>query len=177
MSNLFQEVLTNSRGAENKLLEPTQTTKDIDGLIQYVELLLSGNSKARQPLGNKVFLNTDAKCDGIDSCTDPSNVSEGNIPFISSVINAFLYPTSQQITIQTITNDNTKSSESHYATLADIDHSTFSNPVTGKKCVEKFQNKIQPEVLMPDDPLAELYFASLGLLGLFILYRLMEKSR
>jgi hypothetical protein len=194
MSNLFQEVFTNSRGAENKLLEPTypyykniktptETTKDIDGLIQYIELLLSGNSEARQPLGNKGFLNKGVKCDGIGSCKDPSKDSEGNVPFISSVINAFLYgstPTSQQITIKTITNDNTKSSELHYVTLADIHPCRFlngKNPVTGKKCVEAFQNKIQPEVLIPDDPLAQLYFASLGVVGLFILYRLMEKSK
>jgi hypothetical protein len=30
---------------------------------------------------------------------------------------------------------------------------------------------------MPADPLAQLYFASLGVVGLFILYRIMEKSR
>jgi hypothetical protein len=30
---------------------------------------------------------------------------------------------------------------------------------------------------MPDDPLAQLYFASLGLVGVYILYRFMEKSR
>jgi hypothetical protein len=253
MSNLFQEVLTDAQGVENKLLGPTypyyknikaptqigmsdkgtiqQMTKDIDGLIQYVELLVSGNSKASatgKPLGNKFFLKTGAKCAAIDSCTDQNNVStckqvdryiyidnvpDGNIPFISSgmgvnfsdfkglipgamenlnvlnpfaIMRAFLSgsnPPCQQITMQTITNDNIKSSETHYVTLADItsmDPCTFSNgknPATGKKCVETFQNKIQPEILMPDDPLAELYFASLGVLGLFILYRLMEKSK
>jgi hypothetical protein len=253
MSNLFQEVLTDAQGVQNKLLGPTypyykniktptqigmsdkgtiqQMSKDIDGLIQYVELLVSGNSKASatgKPLGNKFFLKTGAKCSAIDSCTDPSNVSscqhvdryiyidnvpDGNIPFISSgmgvnfsdfkglipgsmenlnVLNPFAImrsflsgsnPPCQQITMQTITNDNIKSSETHYVTLADItsmDPCTFSNgknPVTGKKCIESFQIKSEPEILIPDDPLAQLYFASLGIVGLFILYRLMEKSR
>jgi hypothetical protein len=253
MSNLFQEVLTDAQGVENKLLGPTypyykniktptqigmsdkgtiqQMSKDIDGLIQYVELLVSGNSKASatgKPLGNKFFLKTGAKCAAIDSCTDKSDVStckqvdryiyidnvpDGNIPFISSgmgvnfsdfkglipgsmenlnvlnpfaIMRAFLSgsnPPCQQITMQTITNDNIKSSETHYVTLADItsmDPCTFSNgknPVTGRKCKESFQIKSEPEIIIPDDPLAQLYFASLGVVGLFILYRLMEKSR
>jgi len=246
MSNLFQEVLTDSQGLENKLLGPTkrpteivmsdkgtvqQMSKDIDGLIQYVELLVSGKSKASaigEPLGNKFFLKTGAKCAAIDSCTDKNdistcqkvdryiyvnNVPEGNIPFISSgmgvnfsefkglipgamgnlnalnpfaIMRSFLSgsnPPCQQITMQTITSENVKSSESHYVTLADInnmDPCMFpqgKNPVNGKKCKETFQIRSEPEVLMPSDPLAQLYFSSLGVVGLFILYRLMEKSR
>lgn len=252
MSNLFEEVLKDAQGVENKLLGPTypyykniktptqigmsdkgtiqQMSKDINGLIQYVELLVTGNSKASAtggPLGNKFFLQTGAKCAAIDSCSNPNdsstcqqvdryiyinNVPEGNIPFISSglgvnfsefkglipgamgnlnvlnpfaIMRAFLSgsnPPCQQLTMQTITTDNIKSSESHYVTLADIqnmDPCTFSdgkNPVTGKKCTETFQN-LQPEVLMPSDPLAQVYFSSLGVVGLFILYRLMEKSQ
>jgi hypothetical protein len=253
MSNIFQEVLTDAKGVEERLLGPTypyyknikspsqigmsdkgtiqQMGKDIDGLIQYVELLVSGKSKASAtggPLGNKFFLNTGGKCAAIDSCSDPKdsstckqvdryiyidNVPQGNIPFISSgmgvnfsefkglipgamgnlnalnpfaILRAFLAgstPPCQQITMQTITSDNVKSSESHYVTLADItsmDPCTFSNgknPVTGQKCKETFQTYNNNEILMPDDPLAQLYFASIGVLGLFILYRLMEKSK
>jgi hypothetical protein len=253
MSNLFEEVLNDADGVEQKLLGPTypyykniktptqlgmsgkgtiqQMSKDIEGLIQYVELLVSGNSKASttgKPLGNKFFLKTGAKCLAVDTCSDPSNsstcqqvdryiyvnnVPEGNIPFISSglgvnfkdlkgiipgamgnlnvlnpfaIMRAFLSgstPQCQQITMQTITTDNVTSSETHYVTLADIksmDPCIFpnnTNPVTGAKCKETFQNFSEPEVLMPDDPLAQLYFASLGVVGLFILYRLMEKSR
>lgn len=252
MSNLFQEVLTDAQGVQNKLLGPTypyyqniktpsqigmsdkgsiqQMSKNIDGLIQYVELLVSGNSKASAtggPLGNKFFLKTGAKCLATDSCSDqndPStcqqvdryiyidNVPDGNIPFISSgigvnfsefkglipgamgnlnvlnpfaIMRAFLSgstPPCQQITMQTITSDNVKSSETHYVTLADIqsmDPCTFSNgqnPVTGQKCKETFET-LHPEVLMPSDPLAQLYFSSLGVVGLYILYRLMEKSQ
>jgi hypothetical protein len=253
MSNIFQEVLTDAKGVEEKLLGPTypyyknikapseigmsdkgtikQMTKNVEGLIEYVELLVTGDSKASAtggPLGNKFFLKTGGKCAATDSCSDPNdastcqqvdryiyvdNVPDGNIPFISSgmgvnfsefkglipgamgnlnvlnpfaILRAFMSgstPPCQQITMQTITTDNVKSSETHYVTLADItsmDPCTFSdgtNPVSGKKCKETFQTNNEDEILMPDDPLAQLYFASLGVLGLFIFYRLMEKSR
>jgi hypothetical protein len=74
--------------------------KDVDGLIAYVEVLVTGKSKASAtggPLGNKYFLKTAAKCkpkDGSSSSDSSnnevnryiyiSNVPDGNIPFISS---------------------------------------------------------------------------------------------
>ena len=115
MSNMFQEVLTDAKGVEEKLLGPdypyykniktpkeigmsskgslTALGNDINGLIQYVELLVSGNSKASatgKPLGNKFFLQTGAKC--VDTTTKEqqdryiyiNNVPIGNVPFISS---------------------------------------------------------------------------------------------
>jgi hypothetical protein len=250
MSNLFQEVLDDAQGVEEKLLGPTypyyknikmpneigmsdkgsiqQMAKDIDGLIQYVELLVSGNSNASStggPLGNRFFLKTGAKCAAIDSCTDPNdistcnqvdryiyvdNVPQGNIPFISNglgvnfsefkglipgamgnlnvlnpfaIMKAFLSgsnPPCQPLTMETIDTNNNKSSETNYVTLVDIsnmDACSFSdgkNPVSGQQCKETFQN--HGELLMPDDALAQIYYLSLGILGLFILYRIMEKS-
>jgi hypothetical protein len=253
MANLFEEVLTDVKGVEERLLGPTypyyknikapsdigmsdkgtiqQMAKNVEGLIEYVELLVTGDSKASatgKPLGNKFFLKTGGKCAAIDSCSDPNdastcekvdryiyvdNVPEGNIPFISSglgvnfsefkglipgamgnlnvlnpfaILRAFLSgsnPPCQTITMQTITTDNVRSSETHYVTLADIknmDPCIFpdkKNPATGQKCKETFKTNGEPEILMPADPLAQLYFASLGVVGLFILYRIMEKSR
>ena len=259
MSNLFQEVLTNAEGVQEKLLGPTypyykniktpsqivmsdkgtiqQMSKDIDGLIQYVELLVQGKSKASAtggPLGNKFFLKTGAKCAAKDKCKnkkDPStckqvdryiyinNVPQGNIPFISSglgvnfselkglipgamgnlnVLNPFAItraflsgstPPCQEITMQTINSKNNKSSETHYVTLADIysiDPCSFpkkKNPITKSKCQEAFLNGAEEGVgkdaspVMSDDPLAQLYLASLAGIGIYILYRFMEKSR
>ena len=253
MANLFEEVLTDVKGVEERLLGPTypyyknikapsdigmsdkgtiqQMAKNVEGLIEYVELLVTGDSKASatgKPLGNKFFLKTGGKCAAIDSCSDPNdastcekvdryiyvdNVPEGTIPFISSglgvnfsefkglipgamgnlnvlnpfaILRAFLSgsnPPCQTITMQTITTDNVRSSETHYVTLADIknmDPCIFpdkKNPATGQKCKETFKTNGEPEILMPADPLAQLYFASLGVVGLFILYRIMEKSR
>jgi len=251
MSNIFQEVVTDAKGVEERLLGPTypyykniktpsqigmsdngtiqQMATDINGLIQYVELLVTGNSSASatgSPLGNKFFLQTGAKCAAIDSCTDANdastcqkvdryiyvdNVPEGNIPFISSglgvnfsefkglipgamgnlnVLNPFAImrafmsgsnPPCQTITMTTLNNDNIKSSESHYVTLADIsnmDPCTFpngKNPVTGQQCKETFTN-LNPATI-PEDPLAQIYLAGLGALGVYILYKIMEKSK
>ena len=95
MSNLFEQVLTDVNGVEKKLLGPTypyykniktpsqigmsdkgtiqQMGKNVNGLVQYVQLLVTGKSKASatgRPLGNKFFLQTGAKCAAIDSCKD-----------------------------------------------------------------------------------------------------------
>jgi len=124
MSNIFQEVLNDAKGVETRLMgqpyeywnqikspaEIGMTTdgslqalgKDIDGLVQYVEVLVSGQgaSKTGGPLGNKFFLQTGGKCKDIKSCDGKdasncqmqevdryiyiNNVPQGNIPFISS---------------------------------------------------------------------------------------------
>ena len=249
MSSIFQDVLTDAQGVEEKLLGPTypyykniktpsqigmsdkgtiqQMSADVNGLVQYVELLVQGKSNASSTgaaLGNKFFLQTGAKCAATDKCSDASsceqvdryiyvnNVPQGNIPFISSglgvnfsefkglipgsmsnlnvlnpyaIMSAFLSgstPACQEITMQTIDINNNKSSETHYVTLTDIqnmDACSFSdgkNPVNGAKCSEAFQT-INASPGMSDDPLVQLYLASLAGIGLYILYRFMEKSR
>lgn len=80
--NIFQEVLTDVNNVETKLLGPaypyyqnikspsqigmssdgnlSTLAQDIDGLVSYVELLVSGSGAASatgQPLGNKFFKN------------------------------------------------------------------------------------------------------------------------
>jgi len=252
MSNIFQEVLNDAQGVQNRLLGPTypyykniktpsqigmsdkgtlqQMGKDINGLIQYVELLVSGKSSASAtggPLGNKFFLQTGAKCAATDTCNDPSgcqqtdryiyvnNVPQGSIPFISNamgvnfsefrglipgamgnlnvlnpfaIMSAFMSgatPPCQQITMQTIDVNNNKSSESHYVTLSDIkniDPCSFPNginPITKVKCKESFQPNMEynDAAHFPEDPLEQLYFAGLDGLGVFMLYRIMEKSK
>lgn len=253
-TNLFQEVLTDAKGVEQRLLGPTypyyknikspteigisdkgtiqQMSKDINGLIQYVDLLVTGKSKASatgSALGNKFFLKTGAKCLAVDTCTDPSNsstcqqvdryiyvdnVPNGSIPFISTgmgenfsdfkglipgamgnlevlnpfaIMRAFLSgttPKCQQLTMETIDSSNSISSETNYVTLVDIndmDPCMFpdkKNPVTGKSCRETFQTLNNTNVTnLPNDITSQLYFASLGILGIFILYRLMEKTK
>lgn len=252
MSNIFQEVLTDATGVEERLLGPTypyyknirspkdigmsdsgtlpQMARNINGLVQYVELLVTGNSQASatgRPLGNKFFLQTGAKCAAVDKCSDPSvpatcdqtdryiyidNVPSGNIPLVSSgmgvnfsefkglipgalgnlnvlnpyaILRAFTSgatPPCQEITMQTIDVNNNASSETHYVALTDIqsmDACTFpngTNPVTQAKCKETFQGN-NMDSLTSDDPMEKLYFAGLGGIGLYILYRFMEKSR
>lgn len=71
-----------------------QTGKNIDGLIEYVSLLVSGKSKASDtggPLGDRFFLKTGGTCQVCDSsgCKTEDryiyidNVPQGDIPFIS----------------------------------------------------------------------------------------------
>lgn len=247
MSNIFQEVLNDAQGVQEKLLGPSypyyknvktpsqlgmsskgtiqQMSQNIVGLTNYVEVLVSGTSKASAtggPLGNKFFLQTGGKCldnsvDGSNNQVDRyiyvNNVPQGNIPFISSglgvnfsefrglipgamsnlnvlnpfgLIQSFLAgstPPCQEITMQTIDINNNKSSETNFVTVTDIqnmDPCSFPNsrnPITKAKCSEAFTTANAARVDMPDDPLAQVYFASLGLVGVYILYRFMEKSR
>jgi hypothetical protein len=209
MSNLFQDVLQDAQGVQNKLLGPTYpyytniktpqalgmsnagniTTmaRDINGLINYAQVLVSGNSSASStggPLGNKFFLQTGAKCQAIDASNALvdryiyiDNVPSGDIPFISQC---------QPLTMQTIDISNNVSSETQYVTLIDIqnmDPCTFPNgvnPITNVSCKEVFQSSISENaspVEMPVDPLAQLYFACLTGVGLYILYRFMDKAK
>ena len=78
-----------SRGTIN------QAAKNVAGLIDYTELLVTGQGKASKtgrPLGNKFFLKTGQKCKDVDSKQLKTryiyinNVPTGNIPFISSAL-------------------------------------------------------------------------------------------
>jgi len=247
MTDVFKEVLQNADSVQEKLLGPTypyyknikapsdigmsdkgtikQMGKNIDGLIEYVEVLVTGNSKASKtggPLGNKFFLKTGGKC--VDNATNNqvdryiyiNNVPQGNIPFISgglgvnfsefkglipgamgnlNVLNPFAIlqsflsgatPPCQELTMQTIDANNNKSSETHFVTTVDIkniDPCSFSdktNPINGNKCKEKFETGVSANAgsaEMPDDIVAQVYFAGLAFVGLYILNRFMEKSR
>ena len=247
MSNIFQEVLNDAEGVQNELLGPTypyyknikspsqigmssrgtiqQMSNNVNGLINYVELLVSGNSKASAtggPLGNKFFLQTGAKCvdtvskNQVDRYIYVNNVPNGDIPFISSgmgvnfsdfeglipgamgnlnalnpfaILQSFMSgatPPCQEITMQTINVNNTKSSETQFVTVTDIkniDACSFpnnTNPITKAKCTEAFQSGVSANaepVEMPDDITAQLYFAGLAFVSLYIFHRFMEKSR
>lgn len=113
--NVFQQVMSNAGNVKEQLLGPDypyykyvktpdsigmsgkgtlkQLGKDIDGLTAYVELLVSGKSRASatgRPLGNRFFMKTGAKCKAadtgavVDRYIFVDNVPAGNIPFISS---------------------------------------------------------------------------------------------
>ena len=251
-NNLFQQVLSDAEGVQNKLLGPTypyyQNIKnpnqlgmsnngtlsalanDISGLIDYVTLLVEGHSKASstgQPLGNKFFLQTGAKC--LDTATNQQvdryiyvdNVPNGSIPFVSSglgvnftnfrglipgamtdlevlnpyaIMQSFLAgstPPCQQLTMQTIDNNNNSSTETQYVTLVDIQNMNAcnfqngTNPITNQTCQQAFQtlnkNELQNEknnqFILPQDPIGQLYFVGLSVLAIYILYGLMEKNK
>ena len=112
--NIFQDSLSNATCLQDQLMGPTYPywknirnpselgmsdkgsisvmAKDVAGLINYVEVLVTGKgnaSKTGKPLGNKFFLKTGAKCiDDKKNLQDRyiyiNNVPLGNVPFISS---------------------------------------------------------------------------------------------
>jgi hypothetical protein len=244
MSNVFEQAANSAGDIEERLLGPTypywkniympsemgmndsgsiqQMSKNIDGLIGYVELLASGGGKASKsghPLGNKFFLQTGGKCVDVDSKQDVeryiyiSNVPDGNIPFISSgmgvnfselkglipgtlsdmnafnpfaILGSFLSgskPDCKSITMEVIDNNNVSTSQTQFVSLADISNinaCTFpdrKNPVTNKSCVEAFENEKKKkleysELTLPDDPIVQLYFGCLSVLGIYILFRM-----
>jgi hypothetical protein len=161
MEDLFQEVSTNIKDVEystypyyknkdllsdismNDKAKLQQTSKDINGLIKYVESLVNRNNK---------------------DITGDNHL--GNLK--SHIFGAGSQYNS--ITIETMTNDNENSPESHYITLADKD------PISEEKYIEAFERRSEPEKMMPTDPISQFYLATLGAIGLFILYRLMVKS-
>jgi hypothetical protein len=247
-NNMFQEVMDNPQSAKEKYIGSDypyykyiktpkeigmsskgtlpQLGKDVDGLVSYVELLVSGKGKASatgQPLGNKFFLKTGSKCTDnitkqeVDRYVYINNVPQGNIPFISSgmgvnfsefkglipgtisnlnsfnpmeMFQAFLAgskPDCQEVKMETIDIYNNKSTESHFIALMDIkniDPCSFpdkKNPLTNASCRETFSNinlnQSQELYNQPNQIFANLYFASLGMLGIYIMYRIMLKNK
>jgi tRNA A22 N-methylase len=54
-----------------------------------------------------------------------------------------------------------------------------TNPITKQKCKQSFENRVQDneEVLMSNDTMDQVYFAGLACIGIYVFYRIMEKSR
>ena len=117
MPNLFKEIAKDAKKVEEALLGPDYKyydyiktpqeigmsddgnldalAKDIGGMIDYVELLVTGKTKASAtggPLGDKFFLKTGATCTDNQTGEEATryiyvnNIPNGNIPFISSGI-------------------------------------------------------------------------------------------
>ena len=115
MPNIFEDVLTDANAVQEKLLGPdypyyknikspseigmssdgnlSAFGRDINGMITYATLLVTGKSDASAtggPLGNKFFLKTGATCieketnKEVDRYIYVNNVPQGNVPFISS---------------------------------------------------------------------------------------------
>jgi len=110
-------------------------------------------------------------------------------------------PDCQKITMETIDSNNRKSRQSRYVALMDIknlDACLFSNkrnPISNKRCVESFSNDNLMEQTnekhitfsleeddksdlskLPKDPIVQLYIASIGLLGVYIMFNLIRKK-
>ena len=93
-------------------------------------------------------------------------------------------PDCQSITMPTRDSNNIESTEAAFVATADIQNMNAcwftdgKNPITGQKCSESFSNynKMDKKGKMPDDFLIQLYYGSLGLLGLYLLMRIVTKK-
>lgn len=172
--------------------------KDIDGITAYVDVLMSGKSKAQMSkrLGNKYFMNTSTTCntdqgETVDRYVFVNNIPTGKIanyqglvPGIlenvtemnpASLFSAFEPDTPcQQITMTTVDVNNAERVESNYVMQADIEDynpclfQSKKNPVSGEKCTEGMQ--------MPNDPLVSGYFFGVGALAAYIVFRMVRKK-
>lgn len=90
-------------------------------------------------------------------------------------------PPCRAVTMPTIDNNNRVRNETRYVTDIDIkglDPCMFTarkNPVTGATCREAFSKIDKAD--MPDDTLIQFYYSALGLMGLYILFKLYERKR
>jgi len=124
----------------------------------------------------------------------PGTMSNLNVLNPYNILRAFLAgstPDCQKITLETIDVKNNRSNETNFVTLFDIrgmDPCQFQdrkNPLTGARCRETYDNLFNNEldendyssISLPDDVIAQLYFAGIGLLGVYLIYRIMEKSK
>jgi hypothetical protein len=117
----------------------------------------------------------------------PGTMGNLNVLNPFAIMQAFMSgstPDCSAVKLETINNDNLSITETHYVTIVDqanMDPCNFldgKNPFNGNQCKEIFSNmqKLEPAVFLPDDPMVQVYFAILGLLGLYILYCLMKKK-
>jgi len=116
----------------------------------------------------------------------PGTISNLNAFNPMEMFQAFLSgskPECQEIKMETIDIYNNKSTESHFVTTIDIqnmDPCIFqdkTNPITNNQCRETFSNLSNIKTFkIPDDSTSQLYFASLGFLGIYILYKIMLKN-
>ena len=113
-----------------------------------------------------------------------------------SIMQAFLagsMPKCQEIKMEVINNNNNSSNESHYVTVVDIknmDPCSFpggKNPITKKGCKQSMTNMNPQEIhnntennnllnVIPNDPITQLYFFGLSIVGIYILYKLLNKN-
>jgi hypothetical protein len=196
--------------------------KNMKGMFAYVDLLVSGSSKASKngkPLGNKFFLQTGATCTDtktqkdVDRYVYIDNVPNGSIPFVSpgmgddslsdfrglipgalgnisafnpfTILQGFVTGTDascEEITMEVIDSDDNSSTESKHVLLTDIksispcSFSDTTNPITNASCTEAFTTSNLYNT-KEKDLVLQIYHLSVGLVGLYILYKLIKPQK
>lgn len=166
---------------------------NITGLIGYVSVLVDGGGKASKPggpLGNKFFMKTGAMCNDVNTKKDVdryiyvNNVPNPPLPGLIKgvttglgtlnpirIMGAFAEgtnPPCREINLEVIDVNNQRSRETHFVTLSDI------------SSIEGFQNyninNSAPIAKLPNDLGIQMYFVTLTGLGLYLMYKLINKQ-
>jgi len=169
----------------------TETNEEVDRYI-YVNNI---------PNGNIPFISSGLGMDFSEfKGLVPGAMSDLNVLNPYALLQSFMSgstPPCQSLTMQVTDNNNNSYNETNYVTLTDIqnmDPCNFpggSNPITGKSCVEEFtnnnnsgnqnsnltKNSKDNGLLLPKDTMVQLYFLGLAAIGVYILYKVMEKSK
>lgn len=113
------------------------------------------------------------------------NLNDMNPLAIFSAFTAGSNPDCQELTMETTPTDinDYQTSETQYVTINDIrsmNPCLFTlggkkNPVTGQECQEAFQNLNDNK--SETDYLVKIFYGSLGIMGLFLLFKFMEKNK
>ena len=248
MSNFFADVSKNATQVEEELLGPNYKyyeqiktpselgmsshgsfgalSNNISGLINYAEVLVTGNTRASKtggPLGPQFFLKTGQNCKAKDTGQMTTRYiymnqkPSGNIPFISgglgvnfsefkglipgtfgnlnqlnpmAIFSSFTEgsnPDCQELEMETTPTsiNNYKSTQKEYVTINDIssmDPCVFTlqgkkNPVTGATCREAFSNINNSDDTNNTEILVKIFYSSLGVFGLYLLFKFMEKNK
>ena len=107
----------------------------------------------------------------------PGTISNLNALNPFTMMNGFLMgnnPPCQEITMETIDNNNTSSTETHYVTMLDIQNMNAcnfknkTNPLTNSTCKENFKCNLK----YPSDLITQTYFVTLMILVLYLIYKL-----
>ena len=112
-----------------------------------------------------------------------SNISHINPMQIFQSFMTGTNPECQSVTLPTINTNNEQSTDTKYITSVDLGSmpacwfSDGKNPLSGATCSEVFTNMDGNNGKMPDSKLVRIYYSALGLLGLYILFKLFEKKK
>jgi len=180
----------------------TALGNDINALTDYVDVLVSGTSRAQtvSPIGNKYFLDTGATCFDATNTEQSrniyiNNIPDGSIPFLPgsskglvpgvlediAYINPFKIFTAfskgtacQQITMNTRTIENATSTDSKYVLLEDI---ADYNPCWFPDNKNPVTNEKCSEGMstLPQDFSVQAYASGITILGIYIVTRLLQK--
>ena len=114
-----------------------------------------------------------------------SNVSAINPMLIFQAFMSGSQPECEEITLETIDVNNNKGTETRHVTTTDLKNMNpcdfkpqyGGNPITGKSCREAFSTRRNTKMKAPDDFLVKLFYASLGVFGIYLLLSVMKKIK